>query len=93
MWLVPLITLALAQTEGAIKIEVEVDKTVEVDVGFSIGVHCDDLSFMTVEMRAKSNTSNVLVIKGIKPGATLCSVGSALQPITLFDVQVIPKKP
>jgi len=70
------------------RLEVVVGKTVEIDVGFAIGVRCDDLALIDVEMKSKE-TSNVLVVKGLREGTTQCRVGTNPGAASiLFDVRV-----
>ena len=70
------------------RIDVKVGKTVEVDVGYAIGVRCDDLALIEVAMQTKE-TTNYFVVKGVREGTTQCRVGTEPQrPSILFDVRV-----
>jgi hypothetical protein len=93
VWLLALL-LAVDDVQPDRKLVVAIDETVEVDVGYAVGVRCDDLKIIDAEMKAKSDTANAFVVKGIAEGRTLCRVGTGAQgPTILFDVQVVPKKP
>jgi hypothetical protein len=70
------------------RIDVKVGKTVETDVGIAVGVRCDDLSLIDVEMKTK-DTTNVFVVKGVREGSTQCRVGTdPHRPSVLFDIRV-----
>ncbi len=87
-----------AWADDAVKrIEVEVDKTVEVEVGRLIGFHCDQPKLIDAQMKTRRDTRgdvNVFVVKGVTAGTTLCRIGgAALGASQLFEVVVRePKK-
>jgi len=73
-------------------IDVPIGETIQLGVGYAIGVRCDDNSIVTVEMHTKNET-NVASFTGIKEGTTLCRVGTDVTRTTyLFDVHVVPAK-
>ena len=82
-----------ADDERPPRIEVEVGKTIERDVGPSRGLLCDDLSIMKVDLVTRGDT-NYLVVTGEKIGATQCRVGTErYKPGRVYDVFVVaPKK-
>jgi hypothetical protein len=83
----------LAFADGGVPLQVEVGKTITVDVGYLRGLLCDDLSIVSADLRNKSATSNELVLTGLKPGTTECRVGSIGQPtFRLFDIRVIDSR-
>jgi len=76
--------------DGPARVVVEVGKTVEREVGFAIGVRCDDPAIVAAEMRAKNEQTNVLVLTGLRAGQTLCRAGTQpSQPSVLLEVRVI----
>jgi hypothetical protein len=62
--------------DGVLNLSVKVGETQSVDVGPAIGLFCDDLSIAKIEMKAGTETDNRLQVTGVKPGSTLCRVGS-----------------
>ena len=76
------------------RLDVKVGKTVEVDVGYTRGVRCDDLATIEVAIQTRQGstgdaTTNVFVVKGLREGTTQCRVGTEPQrPSILFDVRV-----
>lgn len=79
-----------AQT-GVLKLEVEVGKTVETDVGIQVGMICDDLKIVRPEMKQKG-AGNVFAVTGLAEGTTLCRVGDPAQGRSLlFEIRVTPK--
>jgi len=84
---------APAYAEGQ-PIEVELGKSVELDVGYARGVICDDLTIIDADLHAKTEQSNAFVITGKALGSTMCRVGTdALHVRFLFDIHVVPAKP
>jgi hypothetical protein len=79
-------TIALADPAPN-RIEVEVGKTVERDVGILRSFFCDDPSLIAAELRTRGQT-NVWVVTGQKVGTTQCRVGDFTRPALLFDVVV-----
>jgi len=74
-------------------IEVEVDSTVETDVGLAIGFRCDDPKLLEGQMKTVDD-HNVFVVKGVIAGRTLCRVGVDPQRSSvLFQVVVKDKAP
>jgi len=75
--------------QDALRIDVAVGETAERDVGFAMGLHCDDLSIIRVELRAGTPESNTFVVTGLQEGTTLCRVGTALgRPSFVFEIHV-----
>jgi hypothetical protein len=74
---------------------VEVDHTVEVEVGTLIGFRCDDPKLLDGKMQTKKTERgeiNVFIVKGVAAGKTLCRVGTdPMRPFQLFDVVVTDK--
>ena len=69
-------------------LEVAVGETASISVGFARGLQCDDVTIIHAELRADTGTSNLLVIKGLKPGSTDCRVGTMGPPTMLVHVTV-----
>jgi hypothetical protein len=82
-----------ALADGEIKLEVQLGKTVEKNVGYARGWMCDDPSILTADLVTKDD-HNVWMVTGQKLGSTMCRVGT--QPMTpvyyVFDVHVVPAK-
>jgi hypothetical protein len=77
----------------ALALEVAVGQTVSRDVGFALGLRCDDLSIADIELRAGSPQSNVFVVTGVRPGATTCRVGTTPnRPTYLYQIRVVPSR-
>jgi hypothetical protein len=75
------------------RLEVGIDSTVSVDVGYAIGFRCDDPKLISASMTTHDNR-NFFVVKGVAEGKTQCRVGTNPQaPSVLFDVVVTEKKP
>ncbi len=72
------------------RLEITVGKTVEVDVGYARGLICDDTTFIDARLVTRGD-SNVFVVKGLAPGATLCRVGTDVDRVAhfMFDVRVV----
>ncbi|HVZ48434.1 MAG TPA: hypothetical protein VG916_06605 [Gemmatimonadaceae bacterium] len=71
------------------EIVVKLGTTVETDVGTLRGVHCDDLSIITVDIATRQNR-NYFSVTGKAVGSTLCRVGTdATRPGTLYRVRVV----
>jgi hypothetical protein len=71
------------------KLEVEVGKTVERDVGLLRGYFCDDPSLVTAELVTRGD-HNVWIVTGDKVGTTQCRIGTQTQTqyAQVFDVIV-----
>lgn len=85
----------IATADPTRTLAVEVDQTVEVEVGTLIGFRCDDPKLLDGEMVTKKTERgevNVFVVKGVAAGRTLCRVGTdPMRPFQLFDVVVTDK--
>ncbi len=84
--LVVLCAIAHADTAPN-RLEVEVGKTVEREVGVLRGYFCDDPSLITATLVTRDNV-NVWVVTGAKVGTTQCRVGDHTRPALVFDVVV-----
>ena len=69
------------------KLEVEVGKTVEREVGLLRGYYCDNASLISAQVVTRGN-ANVWIVTGTKVGKTQCRVGDFTRPALLFDVTV-----
>ena len=84
--------VVFADPDAPRRIIVPIGDTVETEVGYRIGFVCDDPSILEAEMKLKSETTNVFIVKGVTAGKTLCRVGTdPLRPSVLFEVRVEPK--
>jgi hypothetical protein len=85
---------ARALADEAVRLDVAVGQTVERDVGFAIGVLCDDLAILRIELRPSTPESNRLSVTGIKEGSTMCRVGTAPErPSFVFEIHVVAARP
>jgi hypothetical protein len=72
------------------RLEVAVGETIEQDVGFAIGLRCDDLTIIHAELRADTPESNTFRITGVAEGTTLCRAGTAPnRPTYVFEIHVV----
>jgi hypothetical protein len=69
------------------RIEVEVGRTAERDVGMLRGFFCDDPSLIAADLVTRGQT-NIWVVTGAKVGTTQCRVGDHTRPALVFDVIV-----
>ena len=92
-WLLAaLVALPARADDAPARITVEVGKTVEREVGYAIGVICDG-DFVEAEMKSKSAETNVLVLRGLRAGKTLCRAGTDPNRVSIvFEVIVTPKR-
>jgi hypothetical protein len=71
------------------QIHVAVGDTVERDVGFALGLLCDDLTVIQAELRPGTPESNVFRVTGVQPGDTRCRVGTdPSRPSFVFEIHV-----
>lgn len=83
-----------AADDGRLALELAVGETVQRDVGFALGLRCDDLAIARAELRASTPESNTFAVTGLKEGTTLCRVGTSLErPTYLFEIRVIAAHP
>lgn len=83
-------TAALA--DGEIRLDLELGKTRDVDVGYARGWLCDDPSLVTADMVTRDD-HNYWVVTGAKLGATTCRVGTdPLAAHYVFSVHVVAAK-
>ena len=79
-----------AQADDGTRIDVAVGETVELEVGFAIGLLCDDVTILHAELRASTPASNLFRVTGVKPGTTMCRVGTApFRPTYVFEIHVV----
>lgn len=82
---------ALAVAEDRVAITVRVGQTVETEVGYAMGHHCDDEKVVRAEMRNKDVNTNVFAVTGLAVGTTLCRAGTVTvenRPTYLFEITV-----
>lgn len=82
--------LAVADApRDATRIEVQVGDSVERDVGFAVGLLCEDVAIVHAELRSETPESNVLRVTGVKPGDTQCRAGTVPgRPVFVFEIHV-----
>jgi len=82
-----------ALADGEIRLDVELGKTVERDVGYARGWFCDDTSLVTADLVTRAD-HNFFVVTGAKLGSTNCRVGTnpATPPFYVFHVVVSPRR-
>jgi hypothetical protein len=79
-----------AMADGAIRIDIAVGETTARDVGFAMGLLCDDIAIVRVELRAGTPESNTFVATGVTEGTTLCRVGTMPnRPTYVFEIHVV----
>ena len=80
--------------DGAVRISVAVDETAERDVGYAIGVVCDEPEVVGAEMKtAPSGSSNILVLTGKRAGKTTCRAGTDPNRVSfVFEIVVTSKR-
>jgi hypothetical protein len=82
-----------AAADGALRIDVAVGETIARDVGFAIGLQCDDLAIVRAELHAGTPESNTFTVTGVAEGTTMCRVGTTPdRPSYLFEIHVIPRR-
>lgn len=87
------VSVSARADDGPERVSVEVGKPTEREVGYAIGVHCDDPEIVDAQMRAKSEATNVLVLTGRRVGQTLCRAGTdPTGPSIVFEVRVIARR-
>jgi len=71
----------------------EVGETIERDVGFAMGLLCDDLTIIHADLRANTPESNTFTVTGVAEGTTMCRVGTAPdRPAYLFEIHVVASR-
>ncbi len=81
-----------ARADDVPRIEVAVGDKAERDVAIANGYLCDDPTLISVEMRTRSQSSNLFIVTGLKEGKTLCRVGTGQDRVHfLFAVEVVAK--
>jgi hypothetical protein len=75
------------------RIEVAVGETVEREVGYAIGLRCDDTAVVRAELRPATPEFNVFIATGVTEGTATCRVGtSPVRPSYLFEIHVVPRR-
>ena len=89
-----LATTASADVSDGINREsISVGQTIEREVGYAIGVRCDDPDTVTAEMKARSAETNVLLLTGKRAGKTTCRAGTDPNRVSyVFEIVVKPKR-
>lgn len=83
-----------ALADDAMRIDVAIGETVERDVGFAIGLRCDDLSILHVDLIPSTPASNAFRVTGVHEGTTMCRVGTApFRPSFVFEIHVVAPPP
>ena len=72
-----------------VTLAVPVGGTVSLDAGFARGLLCDNLVILRAELRGETPFSNRLFVTGVRPGETLCRVGTARGTPTFFWVHAV----
>ena len=84
-------TAAAARADGGARVDVVVGATVERDVGVARGWFCDEPSLVRADLVTRGD-HNVWIVTGVKPGHTLCRVGTDLAgPHLVLEVRVAPR--
>ena len=74
------------------RLDVELGKTIERNVGYARGWLCDDPTLVKAELVTRDDV-NYWIVTGEKLGSTTCRVGTEPgRPSQVFDVVVIPAK-
>ena len=74
------------------RLDIEITKTVERDVGIATGWFCDDPALMSGELVTRGQR-NVWIVRGLKVGTTQCRVGTdPSRPAFVYEVHVLPAK-
>jgi len=77
---------------SGIDVKLHVGQKKVLNVGLAMGLSCDDGAIVHAELRAASDTVNQLVLKGLKPGHTVCSAGTAnVSRLKVVNITVVPK--
>ncbi|HEY1904628.1 MAG TPA: hypothetical protein VGG91_01220 [Myxococcaceae bacterium] len=90
----PLLCLGLlaatARAQPSVQAQVEVGKTVKVDVGIAQGLNCDDLDIVDAKLAPSKDKKHVaLVLKGKAAGDTYCRAGTGLGQTVLVHITVV----
>lgn len=81
--------VAATRADEPPRIELSVGQTAERDVGFALGLLCDDLAIVRAELGPGPRDSNVFRVTGLAAGSTVCRAGTApSRPSFVFDVHV-----
>ena len=68
---------------------IKVGQTIEREVGYAIGVRCDDPEVVAAEMRSRTSATNVLVLTGKRAGRTTCRAGTDPNRVSyVFEITV-----
>lgn len=81
--------VAAAHADEPPRIEIAVGQTAEREVGFALGLLCDDLSIVRAELGPGTRDSNLFRVTGLVPGTTSCRVGTEpSRPSFVFQIHV-----
>jgi hypothetical protein len=79
-----------ARADDLVRLEVAVGETVERDVGFAMGMQCDDLTIVHAELAPGTAESNTFRVTGVAEGTTRCRAGTAPnRPAYVFEIHVV----
>ena len=68
---------------------IKVGQTIEREVGYAIGVRCDDPEVVTAEMKSRTSATNVLLLTGKRAGKTMCRAGTDPNRVSyVFEITV-----
>jgi hypothetical protein len=66
-----------APVPSGTKVKLQVGQQKVLNVGLAMGLNCNDGTVVQAELRSASDTTNELVLVGLKPGKTACRAGTA----------------
>jgi hypothetical protein len=79
---------------SGVSVKLKVGQTKVLNVGLAMGLACDDGTIVQADLEAVSSTENHLVLKGLKPGKTVCRAGTAnVTWSKVVNITVVPKTP
>jgi hypothetical protein len=71
---------------------ISIGQTIEREVGYAIGVRCDDPDTVAAEMKSRTSETNVLLLTGKRAGKTTCRAGTDPNRVSyVFEITVRPK--
>jgi porphobilinogen deaminase len=90
-----LASISFADVRDGINHEsLKVGQTIEREVGYAIGVRCDDPEVVTAEMKSRTSETNVLVLTGKRAGKTTCRAGTDPNRVSyVFAITVTGPQP
>jgi hypothetical protein len=79
-----------ALADGTERLDVAVGEMIERDVGFALGLLCDDVTILHADLRASTPESNTFTVTGVAEGTTMCRVGTMPnRPAYVFEIHVV----